>query len=136
MVGNVWLQVRQHRTMQWWDSRGLYISATLNQGTVSYVGWIGMSAYDDSWDSAGQIIAMTQALALTLDSSQYSHPIVQAVLDPAEIDSMVDMISYEGCSILLMLSDVTGYHSDDTVSAGTEAASIPCVHSKSGSSPI
>ena len=109
--------------MEWWDA------LWLNEGFASYVEWIGLRAYDDSWDSAGQIVATTQATAMALDSSQYSHPIVQAVLDPAEIDSMFDMISYDkGCSILLMLADVMRYYSaNDTagLSAATAAPSIP-----------
>ena len=82
----------------------------LNEGFASFVEWIGINAYDNSWDKDGQIISTTQTTAMALDSSQYSHPIVQSVGDPAEIDSLFDMISYDkGCSILLMLSGVMGY---------------------------
>lgn len=91
-------------TMSWWND------LWLNEGFASFVEWIGMNAYDNSWDKDGQIISTTQTTALALDSSQYSHPIVQSVGDPAEIDSLFDMISYDkGCSILLMLSSVMGY---------------------------
>ena len=49
-----------------------------------------MSSYNAAWDESAQLIASTQTSALSLDASQYSHPIVQTVNDPAEIDGVSD----------------------------------------------
>jgi aminopeptidase N len=68
-----------------------------------------ISAYNSNWDIPGQIVYSVQSVALELDASQYSHPIVQDATDPEEIEAMFDMISYDkGCSILRMLSDSLG----------------------------
>ena len=50
-----------------------------------------MSSYNAAWDESAQLIASTQTSALSLDASQYSHPIVQTVNDPAEIDGVSHM---------------------------------------------
>jgi aminopeptidase N len=89
--------------VEWWS--GLW----LNEGFASFVEWTGIRAYDPNWDESAQMVLDAQSTALALDSSQYSHPIVQAVADPSEIDSLFDMISYDkGCSILMMLADILG----------------------------
>jgi len=91
-------------TMAWWSD------LWLNEGFARFVEYIGIAAYNPTWDAEGQRIAITQAGAMALDSSQYSHAIVQAVNDPSEISSLFDSVSYDkGCSILLMLSDMLGY---------------------------
>jgi glutamyl aminopeptidase len=82
----------------------------LNEGFASYVEWRGIREYvrqkpgAPDWDVDGQQVYDAQTPALALDSSQYSHPIVQDVSDPSEIDSLFDSISYsKGSSLLLML---------------------------------
>jgi aminopeptidase N len=97
-------------TMAWWND------LWLNEGFASFVEFIGMSAYAGGstvWDTPGQLILGTQTSALALDSSQYSHPIIQTVNDPAEIESLFDSISYDkGSSIILMVAGVLGFSLD------------------------
>jgi aminopeptidase N len=66
----------------------------LNEGFARFVEYIGLEAYDSTWDAATQRIVNAQGAALALDSSQYSHAIVQAVSDPREIGALFDSISY------------------------------------------
>jgi len=66
----------------------------LNEGFASFVEYIGMAAYNGNWDAAAQLVVFTQGTAMALDSSQYSHAIVQTVNDPREIEALFDSISY------------------------------------------
>lgn len=63
---------------------------------AAFVEWIGMQSYNPTWDESGQLIASTQTSALSLDASQYSHPIVQTVNDPAEIDGVSETYWHSG----------------------------------------
>lgn len=76
-------------TLAWWND------LWLNEGGASYWEWMGVKAYSGhAWAEDSQLIADSQASALALDASQYSHPIVQHVGDPDEVDSLFDSISY------------------------------------------
>jgi aminopeptidase N len=66
----------------------------LNEGFARFVEYIGLAAYNPDWDADTQRIVNAQGAALALDSSQYSHAIVQAVSDPGQIGGLFDSISY------------------------------------------
>ena len=72
----------------------LFSGLWLNEGFARFVEYIGLEAYDSTWDAATQRIVNAQGAALALDSSQYSHAIVQAVSDPGQIGGLFDSISY------------------------------------------
>lgn len=90
-------------TMDWWS--GLW----LNEGFASYMEYVGTHAFMDKWEMMPQFLTETQHIALALDSNNFSHPILQPVSDPAEINELFDAISYDkGASLIRMLASFVG----------------------------
>ena len=90
-------------TMSWWNDLWL---------NESFASWMGDKAVDHlfpEWEVWTQFVSHDTNRALSLDGLQNSHPIEQAVKDPAEIGQLFDAISYsKGGSILRMLEHFLG----------------------------
>jgi len=90
-------------TMKWWNDLWL---------NESFASWMGDKATDwlhPEWDMWTQFLTHDTNRGLSLDGLANSHPIEQAVKNPAEIGQLFDAISYsKGASILRMLEQFLG----------------------------
>jgi aminopeptidase N len=96
-------------TMEWWD--GLW----LNEGFASYVEYIGANEAEPSWMMLDQFFHTVQT-AFDADGLNWSHPIIQTVDNPDQINALFDSISYsKGASLIQMLR---GYLGEDNFRSG------------------
>jgi len=90
-------------TMEWWDDLWL---------NESFASWMGNKAVDwlfPEWEMWTQFVNMDTNRALSLDGLKNSHPIEQAVKNPAEVSQLFDAISYsKGASVIRMLEKFLG----------------------------
>ena len=90
-------------TMEWWDDLWL---------NESFASWMGNKAVDwlfPEWKMWTQFVNMDTNRALSLDGLKNSHPIEQAVKNPAEVSQLFDAISYsKGASVIRMLENFLG----------------------------
>ncbi|PKB59194.1 MAG: hypothetical protein BZY83_03035, partial [SAR202 cluster bacterium Casp-Chloro-G2] len=90
-------------TMEWWDDLWL---------NESFASWMGNKAVDwlfPEWEMWTQFVNMDTNRALSLDGLKNSHPIEQAVKNPAEVSQLFDAISYsKGASVIRMLENLLG----------------------------
>ena len=90
-------------TMEWWDDLWL---------NESFASWMGNKAVDwlfPEWEMWTQFVNMDTNRALSLDGLNNSHPIEQAVKNPAEVSQLFDAISYsKGASVIRMLENFLG----------------------------
>ncbi len=90
-------------TMAWWDDLWL---------NESFASWMGDKAVDHlfpEWEMWTQFVSSDTNQALSLDGLANSHPIEQAVENPAQIGELFDAISYsKGGSVLRMLEHFLG----------------------------
>ncbi len=90
-------------TMEWWNDLWL---------NESFASWMATKAVDHlypEWDMWTQFIVHDLNAGLGLDGLENSHPIEQAVRNPAEINQLFDAISYsKGASIIRMLEQFLG----------------------------
>ena len=90
-------------TMGWWDDLWL---------NESFASWMGNKAVDwlfPEWKMWTQFVNMDTNRALSLDGLKNSHPIEQAVKNPAEVSQLFDAISYsKGASVIRMLENFLG----------------------------
>ena len=90
-------------TMAWWNDLWL---------NESFASWMGDKAVDHlfpEWEMWTQFLTADTNHALSLDGLKSSHPIEQAVDNPAEIGQLFDAISYsKGGSIIRMLEHFLG----------------------------
>ena len=90
-------------TMAWWDDLWL---------NESFASWMGDKAVDHlfpEWEMWTQFVSSDTNRALSLDGLANSHPIEQAVENPAQIGELFDAISYsKGGSVLRMLHHFLG----------------------------
>ena len=85
-------------TMAWWND------LWLNESFASWMGDKAVDALFPEWEKWDQFLVDETARALQLDGLRSSHPIEQAVDDPAEIGQLFDAISYsKGASVIRML---------------------------------
>ena len=93
-------------TMEWWDDLWL---------NESFASWMGNKAVDwlfPEWEMWTQFVNMDTNRALSLDGLKNSHPIEQAVKNPAEVSQLFDAISYsKGASVIRMLENFLGEES-------------------------
>ncbi|XP_050691073.1 glutamyl aminopeptidase-like [Eriocheir sinensis] len=90
-------------TLKWWDD------LWLNEGFASYVETKGVAYVEPDWDMGSQFCTSTLLPVLGIDSLLSSHPIIQAVETPDQINAIFDSISYnKGASILRMLENFMG----------------------------
>ncbi|CAM1298657.1 ENPEP (predicted) [Pycnogonum litorale] len=90
-------------TMEWWDD------LWLNEGFASYIEYKGVVAYEHDWDMMSQFLTSDLQTVMSLDSKDSSHPIIQPVHHPDQINEIFDRIAYsKGASVLRMLEFFLG----------------------------
>ncbi|VVC33657.1 ERAP1-like C-terminal domain,Aminopeptidase N-type,Peptidase M1, membrane alanine aminopeptidase, N- [Cinara cedri] len=90
-------------TMKWWND------LWLNEGFATYMAVKALQVVQPDWDYDTMLLINILHDVMGLDDKISSHPIVQEVSDPDEIDSIFDSISYnKGSSILRMLEETLG----------------------------
>ncbi|MGC8670102.1 MAG: M1 family metallopeptidase [Candidatus Micrarchaeia archaeon] len=90
-------------TMEWWND------LWLNESFATFMSYKAVDYAFPKWDIHTQEFLETNAVALSADQLESTHPISVKVNAPAEIDEIFDAISYEkGGSILKMLEDYVG----------------------------
>lgn len=99
-------------TLEWWND------LWLNEGFASYVEFKGVDHVHPEWEMESQFPVINLQPVFVDDSKLSSHPIVQTVENPDQINAMFDTISYDkGSSVLRMLEDFMG----DSFQAGINA---------------
>ncbi|XP_045115492.1 glutamyl aminopeptidase-like isoform X2 [Portunus trituberculatus] len=90
-------------TLKWWDD------LWLNEGFASYVEYKGVAHVEPNWEMEFQFCTRTLLPVLGDDALVSSHPIIQTVETPDQINSIFDKIAYnKGASVLRMLEDFMG----------------------------
>lgn len=90
-------------TLEWWND------LWLNEGFASYVQYKGVDHIHPDWDMDCQFVVESLHSAFDIDARTSSHPIVQNVASPDQINAMFDAISYrKGSSIIRMLENFMG----------------------------
>eukprot|EP00457_Paulinella_chromatophora_P000646 gb/GEZN01000646.1/.p1 GENE.gb/GEZN01000646.1/~~gb/GEZN01000646.1/.p1 ORF type:complete len:1141 (-),score=226.37 gb/GEZN01000646.1/:514-3714(-) len=90
-------------TMAWWD--GLW----LNEGFASYMEYEGTAHVFPEWEMRTQFYDKTMAGALAFDGTTETHPILQQVDHPDQINELFDAISYsKGASLVRMMAGFLG----------------------------
>lgn len=90
-------------TLKWWDD------LWLNEGFASYVEYKGTAYVEPNWEMDFQFCTRTLLPVMEDDALVSSHPIIQTVETPDQINAIFDKISYnKGASILRMLEDFMG----------------------------
>lgn len=85
-------------TMKWWDD------LWLNEGFASFIEYKGVDWAEPSWNMMDQFLTDDLQPVMELDVRNSSHPIIQSVNHPDEINEIFDVISYsKGASVLRML---------------------------------
>ncbi|VVC37758.1 ERAP1-like C-terminal domain,Peptidase M1, membrane alanine aminopeptidase, N-terminal [Cinara cedri] len=89
--------------MAWWTD------IWLNEGFATFMSIKVIEVIHPDWDFDTMFLTYKLHVVLDKDSQINSHPIVQEVSNPQEIDSIFDIISYDkGASILRMLEGMLG----------------------------
>ncbi|ORY41927.1 hypothetical protein BCR33DRAFT_718578 [Rhizoclosmatium globosum] len=94
-------------TMKWWTD------IWLNEGFATFMTSKALSAIEPTWRHQELFFASETSNALTIDASEYTHPIVNNITRPSEIYEVFDAVSYDkGASLIRMvegwLDDVAG----------------------------
>jgi len=90
-------------TMEWWDD------LWLNEGFASWIENMAVDHLYPDWQVWTEFVAGDYQAGLSIDSLDSSHPIVQQVHDPREINEIFDTVTYrKGPSIIRMLHDYLG----------------------------
>jgi aminopeptidase N len=88
-------------TMEWWD--GLW----LNEGFATFTEYIGTDATEPSFHMLEEFLTYDVFPAFSADGVNESHPIIETVSNPDEINELFDSISYsKGGSVLRMIRNV------------------------------
>ncbi|XP_059138989.1 aminopeptidase A-like [Physella acuta] len=91
-------------TMDWWND------LWLNEGMASFLEYEGVLDLEPDWDSMTQFLATNVFKVMKQDSELASHPIVANIVEPNEISSVFDDISYsKGSSVTRMLKAIIGH---------------------------
>lgn len=75
-------------TMEWWTH------LWLSEGFASFVEYVGVDHIRPDWRMMEQFVLEKTQPALNLDALGSSHPIFVEVVDPKDIESIFDTISY------------------------------------------
>ncbi|XP_023241826.1 glutamyl aminopeptidase-like [Centruroides sculpturatus] len=85
-------------TMKWWDD------LWLNEGFASFIEYKGVDWVEPNWNMLDQFLIDDVQPVMEVDVSNSSHPIIQPVGHPDEINEIFDIISYsKGAAVLRML---------------------------------
>ncbi len=81
----------------------------MNEGFATYIEYKGISAFEKAWDTESMFLTGDLYRVFDLDSTFGSHPIVNDVETPDQINAVFDVISYaKGASVIRMLEDFLG----------------------------
>lgn len=90
-------------TMEWWQD------LWLNEGFASYVEYLGSNYSEPEWDILAQFLPNDLYYAFIADGYNESHPVIQEVATPNEIESLFDYITYQkGGSLIRMVIGFMG----------------------------
>ncbi|KAL3279074.1 hypothetical protein HHI36_016588 [Cryptolaemus montrouzieri] len=90
-------------TMDWYDN------LWLNEGFASYIEYKGGDAAEPTFGLMDQFLVREMHPVLIFDAKISSHPIIQEVATPDQINEVFDIISYnKGASVLRMLEHAVG----------------------------
>ncbi|XP_073818650.1 aminopeptidase A-like [Musca autumnalis] len=90
-------------TMNWWSD------LWLNEGFARFMEYKAINTINPDWGLPDQFLLHALHSVMKFDSTPVSHPIVQTVETPDEINEIFDTISYEkGASVIRMLEDIVG----------------------------
>ncbi|XP_061399843.1 glutamyl aminopeptidase [Musca vetustissima] len=90
-------------TLNWWNDMWL------NEGFARFMEYKASNAINPSWGLTDQFLLHALHGVMKFDSTPASHPIIQTVETPDQINEIFDTISYEkGASVIRMLEDIVG----------------------------
>lgn len=90
-------------TMNWWND------LWLNEGFANFMENFARDALMPSWDVMSNFVSDSLESALWLDGLVNTHPVSSEIVDPSEIESMFDDISYsKGASLIRYLMSIIG----------------------------
>jgi len=90
-------------SIKWWDD------LWLNEGFTTFMAYKGIAVYHKNWDEESLFIDKYMNKALLADATVNSHPIIQPVSHPDQINEIFDDITYnKGATILRMLEFTLG----------------------------
>ena len=90
-------------TMAWWDD------LWLNEGFASWMASKVSNDLNPSWDATSQSVAFAKQRAIVRDARVTTHPIVQHVTTPDQINQAFDDITYQkGEAVIRMLEGAVG----------------------------
>ncbi|PFX20498.1 Endoplasmic reticulum aminopeptidase 1 [Stylophora pistillata] len=84
-------------TMKWWND------LWLNEGFAVYMEYLATDNCNNQWKREDQFILDTSREALDVDSSIYTHPVSVKVHNQAEINEIVDKITYHKSSAVIRM---------------------------------
>uniref|UniRef100_A0A5S6R5A7 Aminopeptidase n=1 Tax=Trichuris muris TaxID=70415 RepID=A0A5S6R5A7_TRIMR len=90
-------------TMEWWTD------LFLKEGFARWMEHFCVDHVFPEFDIWSQFVSLHMSSAMKLDSLQHSHPIEVPIQDPAEVDSIYDLVSYcKSASVIRMLKAFIG----------------------------
>ncbi|KAK3612373.1 hypothetical protein CHS0354_031966 [Potamilus streckersoni] len=90
-------------TMDWWDD------LWLNEGFATFMEYIGANEKENDWGMTDQFVTDEVQTVMVLDAGESSHPIINNVENPDQINEVFDAISYsKGASVIKMLETTLG----------------------------
>lgn len=90
-------------TMKWWND------LWLKESFAAYLQYLPIQKYYPSWDLQTSFFSDNIHTALNFDSSKFTHPISSDALDPDELRTTYDAITYQkGAAVVAMLGDFLG----------------------------
>ncbi|KFD70685.1 hypothetical protein M514_10445 [Trichuris suis] len=90
-------------TMEWWTD------LFLKEGFARWMEHFCVDHVFPQYDIWSQFVSLHMSSAMKLDSLKHSHPIEVPIQDPAEVDSIYDLVSYsKSASVIRMLKAFIG----------------------------
>ncbi|XP_050699396.1 aminopeptidase N-like isoform X2 [Eriocheir sinensis] len=85
-------------TLKWW------VDLWLNEGFATYLGDVGVDQAEPSWGMLDIFVVKRLQSVMALDALRSSHPVSVPIPDPAIINQIFDIITYDkGASIIRMM---------------------------------
>ncbi|CAH3161876.1 unnamed protein product [Porites lobata] len=99
-------------TMSWWND------LWLNEGFAVYLEYLATDDLNYKWKRADEFMLDSLREALNFDISLYTHPVSVEVQNPAQINEIVDKITYHKSSALIRM--MQSFLGDETLRKGIE----------------